>query len=82
MKLVEFIKSNQNWREVLTQKPYCIDVKENGKYLLFKYNQIESDFHEPIVKESRGVILRKSDFKIVCYHLTNFTIWVNHLPRH
>ncbi|MTW08737.1 2'-5' RNA ligase, partial [Streptococcus pneumoniae] len=35
--------------------------REHPNLVLFKYNQIASPFHEPIVRECRGVILDESD---------------------
>jgi len=55
--LVDFIIENPNWREMLAEKPYCLKIKDEGNYTLFMYNQIDSDFYNPIVKEARGIIL-------------------------
>lgn len=53
----EFIRENKNWRELLTQAPYYLSIDEDDDYALLKYNQIESDFNEPICKECRGLII-------------------------
>lgn len=65
LKLQKFIKENSNWRELLAAAPYYLKIKEDNNYILFKYDQQESDFSNPIVCEARGLILRKSDFKVV-----------------
>jgi hypothetical protein len=72
IELQKIIFSNQNWREILTSAPYNIIIVEDENYLLFKYDQIESDFKQQVVRECRGIILRKSDFKIVCHPFDKF----------
>src|SRR5271157_1309368 len=76
MKIIEFIKQNPNWRELLSQAPYSIEIKEDGNYILFKYNQIESKFSNPdiypLLKECRGLILHKSDYHIVSHRFDKF----------
>jgi len=66
----EFIEQNNHWKDCITQKPYCIEVKEKNEYTLLKYNQIESNFNIPLVRECRGIILR--DKKIVCFPFRKF----------
>jgi hypothetical protein len=55
---------------------YAIDAKRHTEYpnlVLLKYNQIESDFKEPIVQECRGIILDEAnDWKVVCYTFKKF----------
>ena len=41
--------------------PYCLTVKQDGDYYLFKYNQFDSDFSEQIVREARGSIFRRDE---------------------
>ena len=60
LQTISFIKNNENWRELLSQAPYCLSIKEDENYALLKYSQLESDFHEPIVKECRGLIIDKN----------------------
>lgn len=58
--LIKFIKDNPTWRDILKSKPYCIDYHTNPAYpalVLFKYNQIQSNFYDPVVKNCRGIIL-------------------------
>lgn len=54
----KFIAENKDWETVLTKEPYCLKYQRYNNYILFKYNQIESDFSNPIVKEARGIISR------------------------
>lgn len=72
MLLSEFFKEYDNWREILANKPYCINISEDDSYILLKYNQIDSDFSIPIVRECRGIIFRKSDMKCVCHPFDKF----------
>ena len=61
LKVLEFIKEHKDWEVLLSQEPYCIKVSKDemfGKRLvMLKYNQIDSDFNEEIVRECRGLIL-------------------------
>ena len=72
MKLIEFIKNNIDWEQKLQDKPYCITIKRKDNFIIFNYNQIESDFYNPIVKECRGVILEDKTFKPVCVPFYKF----------
>ena len=63
MELLKFIQENINWRDLLSQAPYCLIISEDENYVLLKYNQIESDFSFKIVQEARGIIFRKIDMK-------------------
>lgn len=76
IKTLEFIKNNPDWRKLLTSAPYCLKIDEksiNGKdYILFKYDQIDSDLSNDIVKECRGIIFRMSDWKVVCFPFKKF----------
>ena len=66
LKIQEFIFAHDNWRELLADAPYNLKISEDDGFVLFKYNQITSDFHEEICKEARGLILDSTDnFKVV-----------------
>ena len=65
LKIVNFIKSHSNWEELLTSSPYNLSIKRDGKLILFKYNQINSDFNEEICCEARGLILEEGTWKVV-----------------
>lgn len=65
LKIINFIKSHSNWEELLTSSPYNLSIKRDGKLILFKYNQINSDFNEEICCEARGLILEEGTWKVV-----------------
>lgn len=66
LEIQKFIKANVDWKKRLAAAPYNLIIKEDDDYVLFKYNQISSDFNEEICKEARGLILDKTnDFKVV-----------------
>ena len=71
LKVVEFIKKTPNRREVLTQAQYCLQIKESEDCILLKYNQIESDFYNEIVRECRGLIIDK-ELNPVCIPFFKF----------
>lgn len=59
--LVDFIYQHEDWRKILSEKPYSINIKNNcpehPDWYLFKYNQIDTDFSYNICKACRGVVL-------------------------
>ena len=59
--LVDYIKTHPDWRKKLVEKPFCLTIKDDGPYTIFTYSQIDSDFYNPIVKVSRGIILRVTE---------------------
>lgn len=66
LKIQEFILAHENWRELLSAAPYNLKIAEDNGYVIFKYNQIDSDFNEEICKEARGLILdSRNNFKVV-----------------
>lgn len=69
----KFISSNSNWETLLSEKPYCLKIQRDNGYVLFKYNQIESDFSNPIVKEARGIIFKEDQWEYpVCHAFDKF----------
>ncbi len=70
--IVKFIKEHPNWKELLQNEPYCLKIHETGKYAIFSYNQINSDFREPICREARGLIVDITTFKVVRMAFTKF----------
>lgn len=73
LKIQEFILAHENWRELLADAPYNLKISEDDGFVLFKYNQIASDFHEEICKEARGLILDSQDnFRVVRYAFKKF----------
>lgn len=73
LKIQEFILAHDNWRELLSADPYNLKISEDDGFVLFKYSQIASDFHEEICKEARGLILDTQDnFRVVRYAFKKF----------
>ena len=72
LKLQEFIKENNNFREILAEKPYAIKMQEDEHFMMFKYSQIDSNFNNDIVRECRGIILDKADWSISCHPFPKF----------
>lgn len=70
--LLNFIKNHQDWKELLQQPPYNLSIKEDGGYVILKYNQINSDFSQPLVKEARGIILDAATLVPVCVPFFKF----------
>ena len=65
LKLIDFINEHADWEVLLSQAPYCLNISRDQKFgrnlVMFKYNQINSDFSNDIVKECRGLILDMTD---------------------
>jgi hypothetical protein len=62
--LIRFIEKNEDWKDLLSKSPYNLTIKNHPTYenlYLFSYNQIASDFHNPIVKVSRGSVFEITD---------------------
>ncbi len=72
--LVDYIKTRPDWRKELVEKPFCLTIKDDGPYTIFSYSQIDSDFSERLVCESRGIILRNAntDPVVVCQAYNKF----------
>lgn len=55
---------------------YAIDATRHKTYpnlVLLKYNQIESPFSEPLVREARGIILDEADnWRVICMRFVKF----------
>ena len=66
MYIEEFIAKYNDWEERLANPPYCIKITRDCGYIMFKYNQLDSDFSLPVVQECRGIIFREKDMKCVC----------------
>lgn len=76
LEIVKFIKEHSNWEDILTQKPYSLIISRdiwNGRNLImFKYDMIDSDFHERICCESRGIIIDEDTLEVVSYGFDKF----------
>jgi T4 RnlA family RNA ligase len=68
-----FCSAHDNWEELLAQEPYFLKIKEDGRYVIFNYDQIRSDFSIPLVQEARGIIFDKDDWSHpVCWAFNKF----------
>lgn len=75
MQVLDLMNTHDNWEEILTQPPYCISVRRDDDYILLKYNQLNSDFSLPIVRECRGSIFYKNEdgkYECVCRAFDKF----------
>jgi len=76
LRIQEYIETHENWEEELKNAPYCLEIKRDTVFgrdlILFKYNQIESDFSQDIVKESRGLVLEDKSFAPVVFPFVKF----------
>lgn len=65
LKIIEFIKANQNWEQLLSAEPYCLNISHDNMFgrdlVMLKYSQQDSDFSNDIVCECRGLILDMTD---------------------
>lgn len=69
-KLCCFILEHENWRDILKDK-YKITVKEEYPFAIFNYG-IDCDFSNPIVQESRGIIIDLDNIEVVCWPFRKF----------
>lgn len=74
MELLRFLNEHENWEDLLESAPYNLKISKDGEYILFKYNQLESDFNEQIVREARGSIFTQENekWKCVCHPFDKF----------
>ena len=69
-KLCCFIYEHENWRDILKDE-YKITVKEEYPFAIFNYG-IDCDFSNPIVQESRGIIIDLDNIEVVCWPFRKF----------
>ena len=78
MELWNFIRDHPlDWEEKLAAAPYFLEIKHNFNFVLFKYNQFQSDMTNPISQEARGCIFYIKDAIsfCVCYPFRKFANW-------
>ena len=69
----EFCAAHDNWEELLVEAPYYIKVKRDDGYVMFSYNQLCSDFNNPMVREARGIIFKEGEWRHpVCWAFNKF----------
>ncbi len=56
LKVIDFIKSHNNWEELLKAEPYNLKMSKNEFYAMLSYTPT-SNFNEPIVRECRGLVV-------------------------
>ena len=76
LKVLELIHANPGrWRELLCEEPYCLQIKDEDAYVILSYNQSDSDFNNEIVRECRGLILKREageNYRPVCVPFFKF----------
>ena len=67
--ILDLIKTEPNWRNILNNKE--IKITEKGDLASFNYNH-SADFHDPVVREARGIIIDLKNEKVVCFPFRKF----------
>lgn len=77
MELIKFMNKYADWEKRLREKPYCLEIKWDGDFVILKYNMIESDLNLTICKEARGSIFTNigNEWICVCRSLDKFGNW-------
>lgn len=76
--LINFIKENDNWKELLKKTPYNLKtVKEcswHPNWFMFVYNLFDSDLSNYVVRACRGTVLEINgkDVKVISYPYSKF----------
>lgn len=70
--LQRFMQEHNNWKEILQSPPYSLNIKEDNGYVLLKYDQVNSDFAQPLVQEARGIIFDAATLRPVCIPFFKF----------
>ena len=75
LNILKFIENNSDWEELLSKEPYNLKIVRDDNNVMLKYNQLTSDFSNPIVRECRGLIIQKdkeNNFIPVCVPFFKF----------
>lgn len=76
LKVQKFIRANSDWEVLLSVAPFNLSISHDSMFgrnlVMFKYDQLNSDFHNDIVKECRGLILDADTFEVVSYPFNKF----------
>ncbi len=78
MPVLEFMNTFSDWEERIQQPPFCVTAKWQDDYVLLQYQQLNSDFSQRIVQESRGSIFRKGEDGNWMYVCRPFDKFFNH----
>ena len=72
LKLLDFIRENDDWEERLSNAPYHIKIKRSEGLVKFYY-EMTADYCMDIVRECRGIILDETDgYRPVCVPFFKF----------
>lgn len=71
MELLDFMKSNDNWKDLLVDKPYFLSIKNLPPLYILSYQQFLSDLSIPMVQQARGFIVDEN-LNVVCYAMDKF----------
>lgn len=72
IKLLDFIKENSNWREILSACPYNIKIKDKDELTLLKYDQINTSKWDELSLWCRGIIINNKTLEPVCVPFKKF----------
>ena len=61
LSLDRFLNLFPNWKPILQGDPFFINLKHDGNYTLFKYNQFNTDMGYKFTQQCRGSIYRMSN---------------------
>lgn len=67
--ILDLIKKEPNWENILTNKEIKITRKDD--LASFNYNQ-SADFNDPVVREARGIIIDLKNKTVVCFPFRKF----------
>lgn len=70
--ICDLIKTNKNWQNVM--ESLNVKVKIQGNLAIFNYN-MDVDFANPLVQESRGIIIDYTVPRVVCWPFRKFGNW-------
>lgn len=69
----EYCATHVDWENELADAPYYLKIKYDGRYVMFSYNQLASDFNNELVREARGIIFRTGEWEHpVCWAFNKF----------
>ena len=74
MELQEFLRSHNDWEKLLKHDPYNLQIKHQcDHFIIFNYNQYNSDLSLAEVKQARGIIFDETNnYEIACYPFDKF----------
>ncbi|GHU43376.1 hypothetical protein FACS1894190_13800 [Spirochaetia bacterium] len=72
LRVIELIKNNKNWRDILSGAPYGLRIVDDGDFSILKFTYSDSDFNNEIVRECRGLIIDNKKLEPVCIPFFKF----------